>query len=178
MDEAKSPPHSDDDADYPSQFLQESSSPAGDSTTEQDDPHGDDLPQIYAQLNQLSAEATKLSIPDDKQAKNVYEIYKVGIRSVMRDPSKAFAGPCVVCTGPHGFADCKVLQDTDFLRKHYIRYCTALQREQRARAAAFPQATRVNFVNASRSHRQNEYDADTDADDRRAPQKDFLRGPR
>ena len=159
-------------------FSNDSSFPADDSKHDPEDSFGDDLPQIYKQLNQLSVAADKLSVPETQQAKNVYEVYKVGIRSVQRDPAKAFAGPCVVCTGPHGFADCKILQDTEFLRSHYIRYCTALQREQRARAAAFPQATRVNFVSTSRSHSQNEYDADIDADDRRAPQKDFLRGPR
>ena len=59
---------------------------------------------------------------------------------IKRDPSVADRQPCIVCGEDHRFADCKVLQNTDFLRQHYIRFCQQIRREATARAEVFPGA--------------------------------------
>ncbi len=36
---------------------------------------------------------------------------------------------CLVCNENHKFEDCKTLQNTEFLRSHFIRWCAFKKRE-------------------------------------------------
>ena len=59
--------------------------------------------------------------------------YSAAVNSVQADPRKfSSTSPCVVCleTG-HSFADCPVLNDIPFLKKHHIAYCANQRRLQK-----------------------------------------------
>lgn len=73
--------------------------------------------------------------------------------------------PCAVCDKPgHTFDDCPVLQNVEFLRKHYIQFKLFLKRQSLASAT-------INHVSAESN---DGYDAayDTDYDDTDHPFND------
>lgn len=76
---------------------------------------------------------------EDPDASLVFDRYCQAVMAIDTDRARANVPDCLVCGLPHRFADCPILQDTAFLRSHYIRYCSgALKRDIAARTAAFP----------------------------------------
>ena len=75
-----------------------------------------------------------VEVPQDQW--DVYDQYRVAINSIRRDPNLVESPTCIVCDQTHRFADCPVLNNADFLRQHYIRYCQLANRERALRASA------------------------------------------
>ena len=143
-----------------------------------DDFELESIDQINVQINQLGKSAQTIRVPDNIRAKNLHSLYTRAIHAISKSPGDAFSGKCVVCQGTHRFVDCTILQNTDFLKEHYIRYCSFLNRELRAREQALGSTNhQLNFVSAASQPRKNDYDGDTDDDQRSYPQ-DFSRGRR
>ena len=86
--------------------------------------------------------------------------YVAAVRAHKTQPQAAFSGICLVCRGEHAFVDCPVLQDTDFLWKHYIDYCRQIRKQDQARKVAFngtAASLPVNQVSTQRSAQRSHY---------------------
>ena len=63
--------------------------------------------------------------------------YIAAVRALKTQPQAAFTGTCLVCRGAHNFDACPVLQNTEFLKKHYINTCKNLRKHNADRQVAF-----------------------------------------
>ena len=78
-----------------------------------------------AELNALYEDAAALE-PSTDEEKQLHQLYKVSILAV----HKAAPRNCLICNEPHTFDACPVLNNTQFLRNHFIRFCQFLKRDQ------------------------------------------------
>ena len=126
--------------------------PAGndDDAHDEADPNGPFPSYEDAAVNLLEVE-----IPDDEHALHNFELfnnYRQAINAIKSNSNAAYETRCIVCNGQHRFENCDVLNNADFLRQHYIRYCQNVRRDQAARNATFQgnadehQGARVNFL--------------------------------
>ena len=56
--------------------------------------------------------------------------YTAAVHAIQADPRKfSSSSECVVCEGTgHPFAECEVLQDVEYLKKHHITFCVNQRR--------------------------------------------------
>ncbi|KAG7370163.1 reverse transcriptase RNA-dependent DNA polymerase [Nitzschia inconspicua] len=66
-------------------------------------------------------------IPPDDADLAVDQKYRAAVYALHKSPS-SLASPCMVCGAAHRFDDCPVLQNVDYLRDHYIKFCGFLKR--------------------------------------------------
>ena len=88
-------------------------------------------------MESLLQDANDLTPPNDDDSHKINFIYRAALYSIKSQPSNATIRPCIVCGLNHRFDGCSVLQDHDFLRQHYIRFCQLLHREQNTRNHRF-----------------------------------------
>ena len=72
-----------------------------------------------------------LEIPDKVPACEILhlQMYQAGVRAVTARPEKFTDGmKCAICKKPHKFDKCPILQDINYLRKHFIAYCLMMNR--------------------------------------------------
>ena len=70
-------------------------------------------------------EACNLQPSTDDEAR-LQDLYAASILTVKANPIRN----CLICGEPHTFDDCPVLNDTAFIRNHFIRFCQFLKRDQ------------------------------------------------
>ncbi len=112
-----------------------------------------------------------LPVPDDDQAREIFHVYSACVHQIKAKPTTADEQPCIVCGGNHRFDGCGVLNNTDFLKQHYIRYCQQIRREAAARSESFQgtaaqiptQAAPVNFLDGTEQlDTDDEFDEEQD----------------
>ena len=144
-------------------------------------PPGDDLPDeiiltsfpddtMDTVINSLNT----ITVPTDPNDRELYHMYSAGIHRVQREPNAAKTLPCIVCGGNHRFAACDVLKNTEFLRNHYITWCTQVQRDMASRNRSFGKQA-SNIPTAGINFVDTEINNDTD-DDSFDPEQDFQQG--
>ena len=122
-----------------------------------------------------------MAIPDDPQAQEIAALYHASIYKIKTTPNPVNPLQCIVCNGMHRFDKCEVLQNTDFLRGHYIRFCQQLRREMQSRASTFgdalvpPTSTSINFVDGADAIAEEAHHSESDDEDNRP---DFQTGRR
>ena len=60
----------------------------------------------------------------------LYDVYRQAINLVKANNNVAYEPRCIVCNGQHHFENCKTLNNAEFLRQHYIRFCQTIRRDQ------------------------------------------------
>ena len=132
----------------------------------------------------LQEELRYMDYPPGDESMRLATLYDAAIYKLRTTPNLNEPLPCVVCDGNHRFDKCEVLQNTDFLKAHYIRFCQQLRREMQSRSRAFgssllpPTESRsVHFTDVETA------DAPADADAASAAEEDdecedFRRGRR
>jgi len=88
-------------------------------------------------VDSLCGKAQSLQVPEDYDSKKLHHVYTACVYQLASAPQQVNQFPCICCGGQHMFDQCPVLQNSDFLRSHYIRYCQQVRKEATARAAAF-----------------------------------------
>ena len=79
---------------------------------------------------QLFVDLHAIDVPDDHTSDDLFTRYTGAVyRLATASPAATNRTACIVCSGNHQFDNCTVLQDTDFLHPHYIRYCQQLCRD-------------------------------------------------
>ncbi len=125
---------------------------------------GDTVDSLTDEMQRMGSD-----VPDGNH--ELYHMYALCVHRINTSPNTAYQRPCIVCGQEHAFDGCPVLQDSQFLRDHYIRYCQQVRREAGARRDAFPGSasqipapeTQVNFVNAIQGNSDDDsYDESTD----------------
>ena len=87
------------------------------------------------------------------------QMYKAAVHAIVWQPSKFTDGmECAICHKKHTFADCPILKDIEYLRKHFISYCLLMNKTQKQMVAAI-----INKIDASWATDDNT--ADTPEDD-------------
>ena len=88
-----------------------------------------------ARLNKVTIDLqhplASLQIPADVPACQVLQLrmYQAGIRAVISRPERFTDGmKCAICQKQHKFGDCPILQNIEFLKKHFIAFCLMMNR--------------------------------------------------
>ena len=84
-------------------------------------------------IHDLCLSINAIDVGDSPSDNEVKHVYGACIHRIMSQPQQAFDKPCLVCHGSHTFANCPILQNHDFLKSHYIRFCGLLKRDTQAR---------------------------------------------
>ena len=130
-----------------------------------------DSPSTSPPSSSPPAESTDLiaaldDITPPHEHRELFHVYSAQVFQTQREPNRAFSSPCLVCSGSHRFTDCPILNDTEFLRQHYIRWCQQLKQDQRARQRHRPDDTpstsRVHFIESNDSSLPLAESSDTD----------------
>lgn len=83
-----------------------------------------------ATLASTAAELDTYDAPTDPATNELLHDYHVSIHQILQHPVLAVHAPCIVCKQPHRFDECPILNDTLFLRGHFIRFCQLLRRDE------------------------------------------------
>jgi len=68
----------------------------------------------------------QIDIPDRDDTPNnmlAFDNYRRSVLAIRENPNAAYLPNCIVCRGQHRFESCPTLNDHDFLKQHYIRFC-------------------------------------------------------
>jgi len=109
----------------------------------------------------------QIEVPDqDKTSNNMltYDNYCRAVLAIQDNPNAAYAQHCVVCQGQHRFKNCPALNDHDFLKQHYIRFCQNVCRDQVKLSQQ--RGEQVNFIDR---HYFDDEESDSDNSDRTFP---------
>ena len=80
-------------------------------------------------IETLTSEIYDMEIPTDDNARSLYHVYSACVHRIKAEPTNTYIQPCIVCGGNHRFEACTVLNNTEFLKQHYIRYCQQIRRD-------------------------------------------------
>jgi len=88
----------------------------------------------------------KIEIPDAEDSSEklvVFDSYRRAVNAIKDDANVAFGTHCIVCKGQHCFENCPVLNNHDFLKKHYIRFCQNVRQDH---TELQPNREPINFM--------------------------------
>lgn len=117
-------------------------------------------PQPFSSYEEACLNLMEIEVPDTQNTPNnlmTFDIYRRAVHAIREDPNVAYEQRCIVCRGIHRFEQCDTLNDHDFLKQHYIRFCQNVRRDQAALSRQREETT--NFVD------RQLYNDDTDDDD-------------
>ncbi len=103
----------------------------------------DDPPLNFSsdvEYQQLFSDLFTLNLPDDPTQRQLFFEYQASVHNISQNPLLARQHPCIVCSGQHKFDSCPVLNDSEFLKKHYIIFKQFLNRVTRSEAQSFPRS--------------------------------------
>lgn len=110
-----------------------------------DDPQSDPEDNFVDDLQSIA-------VPNDVDSQETYHRYCISVHRLSAQPRTTGPISCIVCGAEHMFDKCDVLNNTEFLRSHYIRYCQQLRRDATARASALGPNSQVPTRNQSPVH--------------------------
>jgi len=89
-------------------------------------PLSEDNPGPFTNYEEACLNLMTIDIPDTEDASKsltVFDSYRRAVNAIKNDTNAAFGQHCIVCKAQHRFENCPVLNDHEFLKKHYIRFC-------------------------------------------------------
>ena len=125
------------------------------------------------EFSEMSDALKDIDVPNSPEDQDLYRIYVNAVRSLPSQPDAAFSGTCIVCGGSHNFDNCDVLNDKQFLRGHYIRFCQMVRKNASALRNDPSMGSPSARVNALHTSRADDYDADTDDPDVQPREQNF-----
>ena len=100
--------------------------------------------------------AMNVDIPDKEGTDNLElcELYQMSVNAIKQNVNVAYENSCMVCNGEHCFKNCDTLNNSAFLRQHYIRFCQNVRKDQAALTAGQggnrPSNTSVHYLDTGR----------------------------
>ena len=140
----------------------------------------DSLDHVYSDIRAMD----NVDDPTDRFTLNAFSAMINRVQTQAVDPSTSLS--CIVCGENHRFDKCDVLNNHEFLKSHYIRYCQQIRRDASARAASFSgsagaiptsETVAVHFVDAETTSYRGDQDPDIH-DDSSTEGPDFQRDRR
>jgi len=95
-------------------------------------PLSEDNPGPFTNYEDACINLMTIDIPDTGDASRnltVFDSYRRAVNAIKNDTNVAFGQHCIVCKAQHRFENCPVLNDHDFFKKHYIRFCPNVRRD-------------------------------------------------
>lgn len=117
-------------------------------------------PQPFTSYDEACINLMEIDVPDTQNMPNnlmAFDMCCRAVYAIREDPNVAYEQRCIVCRGVHRFEQCDTLNDHDFLRQHYIRFCQNVRRDQAALAQQRDKPT--NFID------RRLYDNDSDGNE-------------
>jgi len=93
----------------------------------------EDVPGPFTNYEEACLHLLQIEVPDrDNIPSNMltYDNYRRAVLAIRENPNAAYSQHCIVCRGQHRFENCPTLNDHDFLKQHYIRFCQNVRRDQ------------------------------------------------
>lgn len=110
----------------------------------------------------IEVQLYKFDVPNDSFSKSVFHTYAAAVHQISNKPTLANEPECIVCGHKHRFDKCPTLQNVEFLRSHYIRYCQFLKRDSMAKTSSTNRSpSKINFIE-SEPGLDTDYDTDED----------------
>ena len=110
-------------------------------------------------LDKMVQSVDEIPVQESVEGQYIQNLYVFAVKKIAESPSSAFTGTCVVCSGPnnkHSFDQCPILANTEFLRKHYIRFCQIARRDHanlsETGSDGNQQSVSVNYVGKRESY--------------------------
>ena len=94
---------------------------------------GGDGPEPFTNYEEACVQLLQIEIPDREDTPSnmlAFDNYRRAVLAIRANPNAAFSTNCIVCRGQHRFENCPTLNDHDFLKQHYIRFCQNVRRDQ------------------------------------------------
>jgi len=135
---------------------------------DQGTPNEDD-PGPFTNYDEACLNLMKIEVPDQDDTPNnmlTYDNYRRAVLAIRENPNAAYLPNCIVCRGQHRLKNCPTLNDHDFLKQHYIRFCQNVHRDQTELSQQRTEP--INFMD----HKYFDDDEESDSD------KDFHYGCR
>jgi len=95
-------------------------------------PLSEDNPGPFTNYEEACVNLMTIDIPDTEDTPRnltVFDSYGRAVNAIKDNTNVAFGQHCIVCKAQHCFENCPVLNDHDFLKKHYIRFCQNVRRD-------------------------------------------------
>ena len=93
----------------------------------------EDVPGPFTNYEEACLNLLQIEVPDREDTPNnmlTYDNYRRAVLAIRENPNAARGQHCIVCRGQHCFENCPTLNDHDFLKHHYIRFCQNVCRDQ------------------------------------------------
>ena len=118
-----------------------------------------------SELVQLEEELYEMEVPPNPEARRIHSLYAAAIHRIGAGEQTDSMPTCIICNGLHRFEQCDVLNNTDFLRSHYIRFQQLRRRDAATRAASKLPEAPVSFVDRAGSLQDRTTFEETDSDE-------------
>ena len=106
--------------------------PSGRYLTTKSSSFGRQQPVSVNSLHVAFSDGSFFHIPSATDSDDLHtaQRYSAAVHAIQADPRKFLSSSkCAVCEGTsHPFADCEVLNDIEFLKKHHVAYCVNQRR--------------------------------------------------
>jgi len=105
----------------------------------------------------------RIEVPDQDDTPNnmlTYDNYRRAVLAIRENPNAAYLPNCIICRGQHRFENCPTLNDHDFLKQHYIRFCQNVRRDQTKLSQQRTEP--INFMDREYFDDDEESDSDQD----------------
>jgi len=120
-------------------------------------------PGPFTNCDEACLNLLQIKVPDRDDTPNnmlTYDNYRRAVLAIRDNPNAAYSQHCIACRGQHRFENCPTLNDHDFLKQHYIRFCQNVRRDQ---VELSQQRTEpVNFMDRQYFDDDEECDSDQD----------------
>ena len=91
------------------------------------------LPESDDSYQSLYRELHDMDVPVDAHDQYTHATFQVMVNHVQTQPLDTNATmQCIICGENHQFDNCAILQNTEFLKSHYIHFCSQLHHEATA----------------------------------------------
>jgi len=93
----------------------------------------EDDPEPFTNYEEACVNLLQIEVPDREDTPSnmlTYDNYRRAVLAIRANPNAAYSTNCIVCRGQHRFENCPTLNDHDFLKQHYIRFCQNVRRDQ------------------------------------------------
>jgi hypothetical protein len=96
------------------------------------------LPESDDSYQLLYCELHDMDVPADAHDQYTHATFQAMVNHVQTQPLDTNATmQCIICGENHQFNNCAILQNTEFLKSHYIHFCSQLHHEATAQASTF-----------------------------------------
>ena len=123
----------------------------------------EDVPGPFTSYDEACLNLLQIEVPDRDDTPNnmfTYDNYCRAVLAIRENPNATYLPNCIVCRGQHRFKNCPTLNNQDFLKQHYIRFCQNVRQDQTELSQQRTEP--INFMDRQYFDDDEESDSDRD----------------